>query len=330
MKYITILIITVILLFFNNTIFSKEKDCYIDLVNKTKIDSDIIINISMSLIGKFVKKIKPSPVSGINYKNDCFYRVSLQNVDDELFLTFSGEGLKSFGSSKKERSEGFKESLVLALLRGVEDQREKICREYGKDLEDCESIQYWMDLVKPNNRFLVYPLNGFYLQYDYLYSESLGFGYTIKTNKNDFQPYSSYGTLGSPSLNLNYQAHFLNISYIGNIIPQINIGMSIGLLLYGKFDVVINNPDIFGATISVSEKSKQLSNSSHSLLVFMGYQISKIEYIFGINYMKFILNKPESTIHYTENDFSDPAQDVNFKYENKMFLTPIFGMGFSF
>ena len=141
-----ILVISSLLIFVSFS-YANENDCYVDLENKTKIDNDLILNISMSIIGKFVTKIMPTPVSGISYKNDCFYRVSVQSAGDELFLTFSGKGLKSFGNSTKKGSEGFKEALVLALLRGVEDQREKICREYGKDLEDCKTIMYCCNFV---------------------------------------------------------------------------------------------------------------------------------------------------------------------------------------
>ena len=61
------------LLFFVSFSYANEKDCYVDLENKTKIDNDLILNISMSIISKFVTKIMPTPVSGISYKNDCFY-----------------------------------------------------------------------------------------------------------------------------------------------------------------------------------------------------------------------------------------------------------------
>ena len=226
-----ILVISSLLIFVSFS-YANENDCYVDLENKTKIDNDLILNISMSIISKFVTKIMPPPVSGISYQNDCFYRVSLQSAGDELFLTFSGKGLKSFGSSKKKGSDGFKEALVLALLRGVEDQREKICREYGKDLEDCKTIMYWMDLKIPEHRFLFNVSNKLIVNYDYLIFDNFGVGYSYSSDKIT----GSANGLPYPIV-YNYKAHFLNASYIKNIIPQINVGIILGLLVSGDVNL---------------------------------------------------------------------------------------------
>ena len=84
-----ILVISSLLIFVSFS-YANENDCYVDLENKTKIDNDLILNISMSIISKFVTKIMPPPASGISYKNDCFYRVSYKLLEMNYFLLFQG------------------------------------------------------------------------------------------------------------------------------------------------------------------------------------------------------------------------------------------------
>ena len=314
-----ILVISSLLIFVSFS-YANENDCYVDLENKTKIDNDLILNISMSIIGKFVTKIMPPPVTGISYKKDCFYRVSLQTAGDELFLTFSGEGLKSFGNSTKKGSEGFKEALVLALLRGVEDQREKICREYGKDLEDCKTIMYWMDLKIPEHRFLFNVSNKLIVNYDYLIFDNIGVGYSYSSDE-----IKGTGS-GSPyPIVYTYKAHFLNASYIKNIIPQVNVGIILGLLVSGDVNLE--------ASVNVNfdwEKSKsiKLLNSSKQMTIFGGYQIDNIEYIIGLQSTDYEVSATFNScyIHYNTNN--EICQ--NYKFQNYKIISPMIGIGYLF
>jgi len=314
-----ILVISSLLIFVSFS-YANENDCYVDLENKTKIDNDLILNISMSIISKFVTKIMPPPVSGISYKNDCFYRVSLQSAGDELFLTFSGKGLKSFGSSKKKGSDGFKEALVLALLRGVEDQREKICREYGKDLEDCKTIMYWMDLKIPEHRFLFNVSNKLIVNYDYLIFDNFGVGYSYSSDK-----ITGYGNGWPYPIVYNYKAHFLNASYIKNIIPQINVGIILGLLVSGDVDLEASSNVNFDWEKS---KSIKLLKSSKQMTIFGGYQIDNIEYIIGLQSTDYEVSATfnNCSIHNT----TKIRMCGNYKFLNYKILSPMIGIGYLF
>ena len=315
-----ILVISSLLIFVSFS-YANENDCYVDLENKTKIDNDLILNISMSIISKFVTKIMPPPASGISYKNDCFYRVSLQSAGDELFLTFSGKGLKSFGSSKKKGSDGFKEALVLALLRGVEDQREKICREYGKDLEDCKTIMYWMDLKIPEHRFLFNVSDKLIFNYDYLIFDNFGVGYSYSSDKIT----GSANGLPYPIV-YNYKAHFLNASYIKNIIPQMNVGIILGLLVSGDVNLEASENVNFDFEKS---KSIKLLKSSKQMTIFGGYQVDNIEYIIGLQSTDYEVSAtfnncyihPNTNIRYCNR---------NYKFLNYKILSPMIGIGYLF
>ena len=320
-----ILVISSLLIFVSFS-YANENDCYVDLENKTKIDNDLILNISMSIISKFVTKIMPPPASGISYKNDCFYRVSLQTAGDELFLTFSGKGLKSFGSSKKKGSDGFKEALVLALLRGVEDQREKICREYGKDLEDCKTIMYWMDLKIPEHRFLFNVSNKLIVNYDYLIFDNFGVGYSYSSDKIRETVWSGNAYPGYKDNNIvyNYKAHFLNASYIKNIIPQINVGIILGLLVYGDVNLEANSYAGFDLG---KNNSIKLLNSSTQMTIFGGYQHGNIEYIIGLQSTDYKVSGNFSKTSYPGR--SDERTE-NYKFSTYRISSPMIGIGYLF
>ena len=315
-----ILVISSLLIFVSFS-YANENDCYVDLENKTKIDNDLILNISMSIISKFVTKIMPPPASGISYKKDCFYRVSLQTAGDELFLTFSGKGLKSFGSSKKKGSDGFKEALVLALLRGVEDQREKICREYGKDLEDCKTIMYWMDLKIPEHRFLFNVSDKLIFNYDYLIFDNFGVGYSYSSDKIT----GSANGLPYPIV-YNYKAHFLNASYIKNIIPQINVGIILGLLVSGDVNLEASSNVNFDWEKS---KSIKLLKSSKQMTIFGGYQVDNIEYIIGLQSTDYEVSATFNNCYIHQNTNIRHC-NRNYKFLNYKILSPMIGIGYLF
>jgi len=273
----------------------------------------------MSIIGKFVTKIMPSPVSGINFNKDCFYRVSLQKVGDEIFLTFSGEGLKSFGSSTKSESEGFKEALVLALLRGVEDEREKICREYGKDLEDCKTIMYWMDLKIPEHRVFINPLGKkMILHYDYLLFDNFGFGFTSSKDERIDQYRGKTNVLI-------YKANFITFSYITNIIPQVNVGGIVGILISGEVDSTTTAAFYYDKNVKM-----KLSNSSTHFTIFGGYQINNIEYSFGIQSTNYNIVNEEYELCSNDYYSSDSRCYSGDKLEDVNILSPLIGIGILF
>ena len=173
----------------------------------------------------------------------------------------------------------FKEALVLALLRGVEDQREKICREYGKDLEDCKTIMYWMDLKIPEHRFLFNVSNKLIFNYDYLIFDNFGVGYSYSSDKKMETRVSgnAYPGFRDNDIVYNYKAHFLTASYIKNIIPQINVGIILGLLVYGDVNFDAGKGFDFGKNNPI-----KLLNSSTQMTIFGGYQVGNIEYIIGL------------------------------------------------
>ena len=226
-------------------------------------------------------------------------------------------------------SNGFKEALVLALLRGVEDQREKICREYGKDLEDCKTIMYWMDLKIPEHRFLFNVSNKLIVNYDYLIFDNFGVGYSYSSDKIVQTVPSSNAYPGYTDNNIvyNYKSHFLNASYITNIIPQINVGIILGLLVSGDVNLESKSEDLnFGWEKS---KSIKLLKSSKQMTIFGGYQFDNIEYIIGLQSTDYEVSATFNRC-YIEYNTNIRNCNYNFTLNNHKILTPMIGIGYLF
>ncbi|SVE63288.1 uncharacterized protein METZ01_LOCUS516142, partial [marine metagenome] len=132
---------------------------------------------------------------------------------------------------------------------------------------------YWMDLKIPEHRFLFNVSNKLIVNYDYLIFDNFGVGYSYSSDK------ITGSAIGAKTpIVYNYKAHFLNASYIKNIIPQINVGIILGLLVSGDVNLEASSNVNFDWEKS---KSIKLLNSSKQMTIFGGYQIDNIEYIIG-------------------------------------------------
>ena len=119
---------------YRNTInnFTKSMD--------KKERNKLYTNISVSIISQYVRKVSRIPLSGLKSTEKCIYEVSIEKQRDTIFSTISGEGLNSYGNSKLDGPDGFQQSLLKAFYRSLRDKREMICDDYGRMLDECQSV----------------------------------------------------------------------------------------------------------------------------------------------------------------------------------------------
>ena len=121
---------------FNNPAkFDKVK-----LLKKTdqgSLDPLLTSEIAISLISRYFAEVIAIPPAGIS--NDaCIYDVQVNNVEDTMITTITGEDLNANGESKKTGVDGIKESILSALFRSLEDKRKEICDNRGSVLnKEC-------------------------------------------------------------------------------------------------------------------------------------------------------------------------------------------------
>ena len=143
-----------------------EKDeCLLDvnteLEDQAEIpDQKLVAEIATSLISQYLVKVKyfeksfiedysttakekeefVKKIDQILDRSECLYRVYPKEKDDSILITFSGEDLNAYGSSKKSGADGLQEAMLIALYRALKSQRGTICEDYGEILSDqCTS-----------------------------------------------------------------------------------------------------------------------------------------------------------------------------------------------
>jgi len=58
--------------------------------------------------------------------DSCIYEIVIEQTEDTLFTTVTGEGLNSYGDSKLKGIEGFQQSLLKSLFRSLNNKRRMI------------------------------------------------------------------------------------------------------------------------------------------------------------------------------------------------------------
>jgi len=114
---------------FNNPAkFDKGK--FLKKTDQGPLDPLLTSEIAISLISRYFAEVIPIPPAGLS--NDaCIYDVQVNNAEDTMITTITGEDLNANGESKKTGVDGIKESILSALFRSLEDKRKEICDNRG-------------------------------------------------------------------------------------------------------------------------------------------------------------------------------------------------------
>jgi len=118
----------------------EGKKCYLTLESNNKKNIKLFTNISVSIVSQYVTKVeKDDPLikRPLGKSDSCLYKITIEQTEETLFLTVTGEGLNSYGDSKLKGFEGLQQSLLKSLYRSLKDKREMICEDYGDVLKEC-------------------------------------------------------------------------------------------------------------------------------------------------------------------------------------------------
>ena len=121
----------------------EEKKCYLTLESNNKKNIKLYTNISVSIVSQYVTKVeKDDPLikRPLGKSDSCIYEIVIEQTEDTLFTTVTGEGLNSYGDSKLKGIEGFQQSLLKSLFRSLRDKRGMICDDYRDLLEECKDV----------------------------------------------------------------------------------------------------------------------------------------------------------------------------------------------
>jgi antitoxin component YwqK of YwqJK toxin-antitoxin module len=121
----------------------EEKKCYLTLGSNNKKNIKLFTNLSVSIVSQYVTKVeKDDPLikRPLGKSDSCIYEITLEQSEETLFLTVTGEGLNSYGDSKLKGIKGFQQSLLQSLFRSLRDKRGMICDDYRDLLEECKDV----------------------------------------------------------------------------------------------------------------------------------------------------------------------------------------------
>ena len=121
----------------------EEKKCYLTLESNNKKNIKLFTNISVSIVSQYVTKVeKDDPLikRPLGKSDSCLYEIVIEQTENILFTTVTGEGLNSYGDSKLKGIEGFQQSLLKSLFRSLRDKRGMICDDYRDLLEECKNV----------------------------------------------------------------------------------------------------------------------------------------------------------------------------------------------
>jgi hypothetical protein len=121
----------------------EGKKCYITLESNNKKYIKLYTNISVSIVSQYVTKVeKDDPLikRPLGKSDSCLYEIVIEQTEDTLFTTVTGEGLNSYGDSELSGIKGFQQSLLKSLFRSLRDKRGMICDDYRDLLEECKDV----------------------------------------------------------------------------------------------------------------------------------------------------------------------------------------------
>ena len=204
-----------------------EKDeCLLDVNTESEGQSEIpdqklVAEIATSLISQYLVKVKYfektfiedysttekekeefiKKIDQILSRSECLYKVFPKQKDDSILITFSGEDLNAYGSSKKSGADGLQEAMLIAIYRALKGQRGTICRDYGEILsEQCTSEDTAFDKQDANFR-----IRGFFHSYEGTNYNLSNISYSITLKDWGFAP-SILSNAGIGQTFLNYES----------------------------------------------------------------------------------------------------------------------------
>jgi hypothetical protein len=121
----------------------EEKKCYLTLKSNNKKNIKLYTNISVSIVSQYVTKVeKDDPLikRPLGKSDSCIYEIVVEQTEDTLFTTVTGEGLNSYGDSDLFGIKGFQQSLLKSIFRSLRDKRGTICDDYRDLLEECKNV----------------------------------------------------------------------------------------------------------------------------------------------------------------------------------------------
>ena len=134
-----------------------EKAKFLKKIDQGPLDPILTSEIAISLMTRYFREVVQIPPAGLS--NDaCIYDVQLNNTEETIVTTITGEDLNAYGESKKTGVDGIKESILSALFRSLEDKRKEICDNRGALLnkecaivlaeDEIEKNECWLDITK--------------------------------------------------------------------------------------------------------------------------------------------------------------------------------------
>ena len=134
-----------------------EKGKFLKKIDQGPLDPILTSEIAISLITRYFREVIQIPPAGLS--NDvCIYDVQVNNTEETMVTTITGEDLNAYGESKKTGVDGIKESILSALFRSLEDKRKEICDNRGALLnkecaivlaeDEIEKNECWLDVTK--------------------------------------------------------------------------------------------------------------------------------------------------------------------------------------
>ena len=133
-----------IILFLVVPIFSSYADkCYVFIEKSGNFNPAIMESLSVSLISKYIEKVKAIPKFGIK-EQDCSYDVSLMESMNGFQYSIVSKNINSMGTSKRPGLDGLTQSLLRALYRSKDGDslKRRICNDYAELMaQDCRPIE---------------------------------------------------------------------------------------------------------------------------------------------------------------------------------------------
>ncbi len=132
-----------------------EKGKFLKKIDQGPLDPILTSEIAISLITRYFREVIQIPPAGLS-KDACIYDVQVNNTEETMVTTISGEDLNAYGESKKTGVDGIKESILSALFRSLEDKQKEICDNRGALLnkecaivlaeDEIEKNECWLDI----------------------------------------------------------------------------------------------------------------------------------------------------------------------------------------
>ena len=134
---------------------SPSKFNQVKLISKNNLeqkrkssDNQYLLEISQSIISKYLNDVKPIPPEGIS-SDACIYNVLVTIDENKIVSSLTSKDLNIFGESKVQGKDGIQESLLRLIFNGFEYQREEICKDYGNNLnKECAILMARKEIEK--------------------------------------------------------------------------------------------------------------------------------------------------------------------------------------